>query len=234
MNEPIETTSKAGFGKYFYIFLITSLIFFTAFFISNYFNDKKVSEIRSIESRIAIDILSSETQFSLLAESSCDRIGASVLSEELGSLGEKLAYAEETRGADDLDVKALKKSYSLLLIKDYLLMKKISEKCKLDPIFILYFYSNEGDCPDCVREGYVLTRLREKYPKLRVYAFDHNLDLSAVRTLISIKRIDGELPALVIDDKVYYGFKGVEDVEKIIPELESLIEKSATTTPIKR
>ncbi|MEK7180462.1 MAG: hypothetical protein AAB706_03220, partial [Patescibacteria group bacterium] len=73
MDDYTEQNSKAGLGKYFYIFLITSLIFFTAFFISNYFNDKKVSEIRSIESRIAIDILSSETQFSLLAESSCDR-----------------------------------------------------------------------------------------------------------------------------------------------------------------
>lgn len=220
--------------KYFFIFLITAAIFFTALFISNYFNEKKLTELKIIENRIAMDILSSETQFSLLAESSCENIGASVLSEELGPLGEKLAFTEESRGTDNPEVIGLKKSYSLLLIKDYLLMKKISEKCRLDPVFILYFYSNEGDCPDCVREGYVLTRLREKYPKLRVYAFDHNLDLSAVKTLISIKRIDGELPALVIDDKVYYEFKSVEEIEKIIPELESLIEKSATTTLPKR
>lgn len=231
MNDPVETHSTSGFGKYLYVLAITSVIFFTAFFASNYFNDKRIAEIRSIEDRIAIDILSSETQYSLLAESSCDIIGTSILSEELGSLGEKLAYAEESRGADNVEVKALKKSYSLLLIKDYLLMNKLSEKCALDPIFILYFYSNEGDCTDCVREGYVLTRLREKYPELRIYSFDYNLDLSAVKTLISIKHIEDSLPALVINDKVYYGFKSVEDIENTIPELITLAAKVATTTP---
>ncbi|MDP2704835.1 MAG: hypothetical protein U1D31_01690 [Patescibacteria group bacterium] len=215
--------------KYFFVLLITTAIFFTAFYISNYLNDKKLTELKTIENRIAIDILSSETQYSLLAESSCQNIGASVLSEELGPLGEKLAFAEESRGTDNPEVIALKKSYSLLLIKDYLLMNKISEKCKLDPVFILYFYSNEGDCPDCVREGYVLTRLREKYPTLRIYAFDYNLPLSAVKTLVSIKRIGKDLPALVINDKAYYGLRSVEEIEAIIPEIKALAETASST-----
>ncbi len=101
-------------------------------------------------------------------------------------------------------------------------MNRISEKCGLKPIFILYFYSNKGDCPDCTREGYVLTRLRKKYPALRIYSFDYNLDLSAVQTLISIKKIERKLPALVIDNSVYYGFQGVKDIEKIIPRLSEI------------
>lgn len=218
------------FRKYVSVFLITSLIFFTALYFGNYFNDRRVEEIRSIEDRIAIDILSSEVQFSLLAESSCDAIGASVLSEELGSLGEKLAYTEERRGSQDAEVQALKKSYSLLLIKDYLLMKRISEKCKFNPVFILYFYSNEGDCPDCEREGFVLTHLREKYPPLRIYAFDYNLPLSAIKTLIGINKIKGELPALVINEKKYYGFQSVEDIEGLIPRLSEIASSTATST----
>jgi hypothetical protein len=216
--------------KYVTVFVITSVIFFTAFFVGNYFNEKKVEEIRSIESRIAIDILSSETQYALLAESSCDAIGTSALSEELGTIGEKLAYTEEQRGSNNNEVISLKKSYSLLLIKDYLLMNRISEKCGLDPISVLYFYSNEGDCPDCTREGYVLTRLREKYPALRIYAFDYNLDLSAVQTLISIKKIDGSLPAIVVDDEVYYGFRGVKEVEEIVPRLYEIATSTKADT----
>jgi len=220
------TERSLDIKKYLYVLAITSVIFFTAFFIGNYFNEKKIQEIRSIENNIAIDILSSETQYDLLAESSCDTVGTSILSEELGSLGEKLVYTEERRGSDDIEVISLKKSYSLLLIKDYLLMNRVSEKCGLDPIFILYFYSNQGDCPDCIREGYVLTRLREKYPTLRIYAFDYNLDLSAVKTLISIKKIEGELPALVINDTAYYGFHSVKDVEELIPRLSELATSS--------
>ena len=105
-------------------------------------------------------------------------------------------------------------------------MKKITTKCDLDPVFILYFYSNEGDCSDCVRAGHILSYLREKYPTLRVYAFDYNLDLSALRTLISINEIENTLPAMVIEDEVYYGFTRLEDVESILPPLETKEEKT--------
>ncbi|MFZ2523265.1 MAG: hypothetical protein WAW92_02650, partial [Minisyncoccia bacterium] len=119
--------------------------------------------------------------------------------------------------------------YSLLEIKDYLLMIKISEKCKKTPISIIYFYSTDDKCPDCEKEGYVLTHLRETYPDLRVYSFDYNIDVSAVKTLIAVNKIKNELPALIIKDKVYYGFKNVEELEKAIPELRESLKVASTT-----
>ena len=74
--------------------------------------------------KISLDILSSETQFSLLTESSCKSIGDNTLSFEVGQLGSKLAYMEEKVGSDNPDFINLKTYYSLLEIKDYLLMKK--------------------------------------------------------------------------------------------------------------
>src|SRR6185503_18319590 len=102
--------------KYAYTFLITAVIFATAIFLSNFFSNKKVNEIKNIESRIAVDILSSETQFSLLSELSCSEIGNTFLSKELSELGDKLAFTEESRGADDPEVLNLKQYYSLLQI----------------------------------------------------------------------------------------------------------------------
>lgn len=218
--------------KYFFSFVITAIIFTTAVFLSNYFSQKKIQDIRDIQDKIAIDILSSETQFSLLEESSCKDISdSSTLSKELGTLEEKLAYAEKDRGSDNTEVQTLKRYYSLLQIKDYLLMKKISEKCNKTPLSIIYFYSNKGDCNDCEKEGYVLTRLREEYPELRVYAFDYNLDVSAVKTLVSINKIENRLPALFANDTLYYGFQSIDDLEKNIPELQILKDaKNATST----
>jgi len=199
--------------------------------LSNYFSEKKLEEIRNIQDKISIDILSSETQFSLLEESLCKDLGINALSSELGELEAKLSYTESSRGADDSEVQILKKYYSLLEIKDYLLMNKISEKCKKYPISIIYFYSTNNDCSDCEKEGYVLTKLREIYPELRIYSFDYNLDLSAVRTLIAINKIENKLPALIVKEKIYYGFQSVEDLEKIIPELQTLkTAKEATST----
>jgi hypothetical protein len=76
----------------------------------------------------------------------------------------------------------------------------------------------------------VLTHLRETYPDLRVYSFDYNIDVSAVKTLISVNKIKNEQPALIIKDKVYYGFKSVEDLEKLIPELKTIKAKQSTST----
>lgn len=217
--------------KYFFSFIITVIIFTTAIFLSNFFAQKKLDEIRNIQDKIAIDILSSETQFSLLEESSCNDIGDGTLSKELGSLEERLSYTEGQRGSNDEEVKTLKKYYSLLEIKDYLLMNKITEKCNTTPISIIYFYSSDNTCEDCEREGYVLTKLRETYPELRVYSFDYDIDLSAVKTLISINKVKDELPAIIVKGKTYYGFQSIEDLENAIPELQVLKEaRNATST----
>lgn len=220
--------------KYLVIFGITAIIFSTAIYISNFASNQRLEEIKSIQDKIAVDLLSSETQFTLLAESSCDELGNPAFSEELNSLTEKLSYTESALGSDDPQVIELKRYYSLLEIKDYLLNKKISEKCKTNPRVILYFYSNAGECPDCEKMGYVLTFLRNEYPELRVYAFDYNLDLSALRTLRSILKIKHELPVIVVDGTPYYGFKTIEELEIIIPELKKLRLESEKQAPLKQ
>ena len=211
------------------VLLITVTIFGIAFVASNYFSDKKLEEIKSIQDKIAIDILSSETQFSLLEESSCKDIGSGTLSTELGALEEKLSSTAQERGVNDSEVQALKRYYSLLEIKDYLLLQQISKQCKAKPVYVLYFYSNQGDCADCGREGDVLTYLRGQYPSLRVYSFDYHLELSALQTLITLRKVKTPLPALIINNRApVNGFKSLEDLRKLIPELKTLSTASST------
>lgn len=213
--------------KYAVAFLITALIFGTAIFASNILTDKKVEDVRAIENRVALDILSSETQFALLAETSCRDIGPGFLSKELGPLGEKLSYAENQTGFNTEDVESLKRSYFLLEIKDYLLMKRLTEKCGIKPTFILYFYSTKDTCEECEKMGYVLTALRDKYPDLRVYSFDYYYDVGAIDTLVSIYKVKPELPGLIINSQAYYGFKTVEELETSVPALKELARKAA-------
>jgi hypothetical protein len=114
----------------------------------------------------------------------------------------------------------------LLEIKDYLLLKRLTEKCGIKPTFILYFYSNKDFCSDCEKMGYVLTALRDKYPDLRVYSFDYNFDIGAIDTLVSIYKIKADLPALIINGSSYYGFHSVEDLEQSVPALKDLASKA--------
>ena len=222
--------------KYIVAFLITAVILGTAIFVSNILNQKKLEDVRVIENRVALDILSSETQFALLEETSCSDIGPGFLSKELGSLGEKLTYAENQTDLISADLEYLKRSYFLLEIKDYLLMKRLTEKCGIKPTFILYFYSTESSCDDCERMGYVLTAMRDKYPDLRVYSFDYNFDVGAINTLVSIYKIEPNLPAMIINSDPYYGFYSIEDLETKVPAIQRLATtrtkalKEATST----
>jgi len=219
--------------KYIIVLFITSTIFVAGIWISDYLNNKKINQLKSIESSISLDLMNSETQFSLLEELSCKDVSTTALSSELNSLADKITYSENNIGVKNIDVISLKKSYSLLEIKDYLLMKKIMERCGEKSIFILYFYKNDN-CDDCTKQGYVLTSLRESYPNLRVYSFDYNLDLSAIRAMTSIYKVPDDLPAIVINGKVYSGLQSVEDIEKTFPQLESIkapeVKSKATST----
>jgi len=217
--------------KYVIVLFITSTIFISGLWLSNYLSNKKIDQLKNIEDKISVDLMSSETQFSLLQELSCKDVSTTVLSSELNSLADKITFSENNMGNDDSNVVSLKKYYSLLEIKDYLLMKKITERCGQKSIFILYFYKNDK-CDACTKQGYVLTSLREKYPNLRVYSFDYNLDLSSIKAMTSIYKVSDNLPAIVINGKVYNGFKTIEEIEKTFPELETI--KKPEDTEVKK
>ncbi len=206
---------------------ITVLLIATVAYTVNYLNRARVSQLSDIEDQLSLDTLSIETQFSLLASAPCDTIASStLLSSALTDLDNRLSYTEGQLGTGNEQVIQLKKRYSLLEIRDYLINKELAATCGTRPVTVLYFYSNAGDCADCNKAGYALSYLRETYPTLRVYSFDYNLDLGALKTFIAVNKVEGTLPAFVIVGKHSYGFSSLEDLETQFPK-----GALATTTP---
>lgn len=216
----VKPMQQIVYKKYIIVFLITLGIFGVAFLLSNFIYQKKIETITSLEDQISLNILSSEVQSSLISELPCEASSTPILSEELNELSEQLTFMETERGADNPEVQQLKTRYSLLEIKDYLFTKAFAARCGQKPKFILYFYSNAGDCKNCLKEGYVLTRLQNEFPDLKIYSFDYGLPASGIRSLISIYKIKNTLPALVIDRNVYYGFKNFDEIVKLMPSLK--------------
>ncbi len=198
---------------------ITSAIVGTVFLSINYLNSLRVAELTTIEDQLSIDTISLDTQFSLLETAPCDSIASSTtLTSELSDLGNRLVYAENQLGTDNPQVVRLKKQYSLLEIRDYIITKQIAATCGTKPVTVLYFYSNTSACVDCDKAGYALSYLRDTYPTLRVYSFDYNLDLGALKTLIALTKVSGGFPAFVVNGKHSYGFTSLEDLEKLFPK----------------
>lgn len=209
------------------LFITLALVGTVAYAI-NYLNQARIAELSAVEDQLSIDILSLDTQFSLLEAAPCDSNASSTtLISELANMGDHLSYAENQLGSDNAQVIRLKEKYSLLEIRDYLITKELAAACGgTKPATVLYFYSNEGDCTDCDNAGYALSYLRDTYPTLRVYSFDYNLDLGALKTFIAITKVKRDLPAFVINGKQYYGFTSLSDLEKQFPK-----GALATSTP---
>jgi len=198
---------------------ITLAIIGTVAYAISYLNSSRVAGLATIEDQISIDTLSLDTQFSLLETAPCDSIASSTtLIGKLADLGTRLAYAEGQLGTDNPQVLRLKQQYSLLEIRDYLITRQLASACGTKPVTVLYFYTNTGDCKDCDKAGYALSYLHDTYPSLRVYSFDYNLDLGALKTLIGITKLHGPLPAFIIDGKRSYGFTTLADLEKQFPK----------------
>lgn len=205
---------------------ITIALIGTVTYAVSYLNRQRVAELTSIEDQLSIDILSLDTQFSLLEAAPCGSASSTDLTGELTDLGDRLSYAENQLGTDNTQVVRLKEQYSLLEIRDYLITKQLAAACNTKPVTVLYFYTNAGDCANCDKAGYALSYLRTTYPTLRVYSFDYNLDLGALKTLIGVTKVRDDLPAFIISGKTYYGFTDLASLEKEFPK-----GALSTTTP---
>lgn len=211
---------------------ITIALAGTVAYAINYLNNARITELTAIEDQLSIDTLSLDTQFSLLEAAPCDSAASSTtLTDKLADLGNRLSYTENQLGSDNSQVIRLKEQYSLLEIRDYLITKQLAEACHSKPVMVLYFYSNIADCSNCDKAGYALSYLHNTYPALRVYSFDYNLDLGALKTLIAVTKVQDSLPAFVIDGKHSYGFTSLADLEKQFPK-GALSTTTATSTKL--
>ena len=224
---------KFSVQKYISVLFFTLLIFGSGFFLSDYTTKKRIAQLNDLQQNLRTDILSLETQFSILNQAPCANLNESTLTNELYSISQKLTSVGSTLGEDDGNFLELKKYYSILEIKHWLLLQRAAKECKLPLAFIIYFYEDSHNCPKCEDQGYILTYFREKYPFLRIYSFDYNLDLAALKTLKSVFRLQDQTPIMVINSDVYYGYKNKDELETIMEKyvkLESLEDKSATST----
>ncbi len=217
------------YKRYILALIISLVIFISGFLASNALTNKKLESLQNVENDIALNILTSETEYQILQEASCDNFkDQTTLTREIGQMADNLS-ALESNNPSDARIISAKKRYSALLIKDYLLSKNIAENCKIKPTFVIYLYGNADVCPECVKTGYALSSLRDDYEKLRVYALDYNLDLGLIKTLGSLYGVrEDQLPAIIINNKMYVGLNNKEDIDKLLPK--EVKESVSTTT----
>jgi len=100
----------------------------------------------------------------------------------------------------------LKRQYAHVSIRTWILARNQYEKCNADLVHGLYFYS--ADCEECIRQGEQLDKFNEKIrnqgTEIIMFPIDFYLDEPIVENLKIYYGIT-ELPAIIVNDKVFQG-----------------------------
>jgi len=107
----------------------------------------------------------------------------------------------------------LKRDYTLLSIRTWLLSLDVKKKCGGEIIPALYFYSR--DCDSCIDQSYVLDNLKKENPNFSAFIVDFNLDEPIVKIIKNVYNVT-EVPSFIINDKLYSGHQNLEQMKKII------------------
>jgi hypothetical protein len=210
------------------VLLFTIIIFSLGIIVGNYNTSQKFSQVIALSQKLQTQTLGAEVVNDILEEKVCEANDVDYLTDDLYRLSERLAYMENVRGSEDQQVKEMKNDYFVIEARHWILSKKRTEKCfngtkGLNRTTILYFYSNEGDCPRCNEQGSVLVYLMRKYKGMKIYSFDINANSQVVKVLKTIYEID-DTPGLIINDEGHIGFLDADEIEKFVKEQQGLVE----------
>lgn len=208
---------KFSMFKFVGVFAATMLIFILGIQLGNYLTNIKLDKIDLLQNDMRIDILGLETQAFILNKNPCELSGLNIMADELYKTGEKLTFMESQLGKEDNSVKRLKNYYSILELRHWILLKEANSKCKTIQNLILYFYSNELTCSECETQGFVLDYIHNNKPSVKIYSFEYNLNNPAINTIKELYDINAtDLPVLIINDKIYTGFKDKQEIESLL------------------
>jgi thiol-disulfide isomerase/thioredoxin len=131
------------------------------------------------------------------------------------SLSEVIA-SEEGKSGPNTRNDIITRRYLLDNLRYWLLAKESKERCNLDIVPILYFYSSE--CPSCPNQGTILTYFKKVFGE-QVLVFPINLDFRDQETMVEIVVSQFNVtryPTVVIDNNKYEGVVLRDQLQKII------------------
>jgi hypothetical protein len=206
---------KISWNRYFSVLLLTSLIFLIGFLIAQRVSSRTSNQITDIQKEFRNYILSLNLQSEIASEYIC-KVDAFQLTKEKTELGKRIDVLERNLGKNNPVVKDLKQDYSLLSLRQWLLVKKVKEECDRDINIIIFFYSNKVNASESESQGYVLDYIYEKFPdEVVIYAFDIEDENPALTTLKAIYEVE-IVPSVIINEELFTGFQSREKISSLI------------------
>jgi len=134
-------------------------------------------------------------------------------SSEIREFNNRMWALENERGKFDPDLLSLKNKFNTLGVRNYLLLRKVDKICATNHTAILYFYSNKNYDPARDQGAVIQQSLKEN--STIVYHFDTDIENPFTKMLMDRYGIF-MVPSIVMDEKAYSGYRGKDELEKIL------------------
>ena len=200
-------------GKYIIAGVITLGIFLLGLFLGLAVEGKRVSYIESISRKQNLDFSSLQLQYAFIdqlnQEKNCLAV-QNTLEQNINNLEStrtRLENFDREATLNKNELELLKNEYILAQIRYWLLAERTKEFCGSDIVSILYFFSDEDECPDCDKQAFVLTYLKRKFKdRILVFSFDSQFESEPMIVLLKKTYNINKYPTLVIEGKPKPGF----------------------------
>jgi|TARA_B100001964_G_scaffold245281_1_gene331241 hypothetical protein len=209
--------------KYIIVAIITGGIFLLGVLFGLVIEGKRLSYVSEISKGQNLDFSSLQLQYAFIdqlsQENNCDAVSKTFEKniESLENTRERLETFDEDAKINKGEFDMLKREYVLAQIKYWLLAKKTKELCHEDIVTILYFFSDDKECPDCNNQAFVLTYLKKRFKeKLLIFSFDSKLNEEPMISTLQSTYDISNYPSIVIESEKYEGLTKKEDILKII------------------
>lgn len=216
------TLRKISTEKYIIAGIITLLVFSLGITLGLILEGQRYSAVEEVNKEQEVQYLSLQLQYLYLNTFSnynnCPILSTTLKAtvEDLSkSLSNVIAYEEENKASTDRKI-TIQRRYILDNLRYWLLATESKQKCHLNIVPIIYFYTQ--DCSSCPVQGTVLSYFKNLFGE-QVLVFPINLDLKNEEPMVEI--VIGQFnitkyPTLIIDNKKYENVLNKEQLQKII------------------
>lgn len=212
---------KLSKEKYIIAAFITFGIFFLGMLLGMVIEEKRIGYIEALSQQQRLEFNSIQLQYlyidQLSQEENCVGI-SETFEENLNSLESariRIENYNKNARASKEEFDFLKRDYTIVQLRYWLLAKRTKQACNLEIVSILYFYAE--DCPSCDEQAFILTYLKKRFKeKLLVFALYSSFEQEPMIKILKKTFNITINPTLIIEDKKFEGLISRETILKEI------------------
>jgi len=222
----VEEMRKVNKRRYLLAFIITAAIFFIGFFFGFLMDLTRINYFQSVNDVNQMNIRSLQLQNDLVKSSSgpnqcaAFRVMFNKAIVELEQNRERLELYNQQSKVRSSDFDTLRREYTLSQVNFWLISKSLQESCpnSSDFVTIIYFYSDDKNCPLCANQAAVLDYYKAQLKEnLLIFAIDEKLDQQEpIVGMLKQTYNVATYPTLVVGNTVFNNFVDKPKMQEIL------------------